>query len=530
MSEPRIPPIVHEVLRSPGQPLAEDVRAFYEPRFRHDFSRVRVHADGRAADSARAVGALAYTVGQDVVFGADRYDPASRAGRRLLAHELTHVVQQRQANADVQRLAADTSTDSAQEAEARRNGERVAAGQSVSVAVSAGPAVLYRQIGEPAGGCGVCWRDPRKVGDQAHLAIELEIELEYGAAHPQSLHPEFPLLSALGNAKPDVLLATPTGVAIAEIKPANPKGLEDGRKQLARDTRIFRSLFPKATIEYLTLPVLPTIFPNPNVEDPECALQTLHTRVVEPGLYQYFCVPPWSQLKTRCKCKKRREAEEAQKQAQAVALPVVTELYPELQQYRDAVNGQLRRERRVVAVGESLAIIVPRAAYIRLVGEPRMEKTLELIRFHGLDPRRNPVIGYHNLWVTLVGYYAAAEATVVAAPIALEGLGAGAAAASGETLAEVIPLFAEAAETVAKAAAVVLVVWVGARASEAKAFTTKQVDAVLAVPVAELAARGEGGALRLGSDVDYQGANYVVVGFAGARPRGAAPPAPAPGK
>jgi hypothetical protein len=89
------PPMVHEVLRSPGQPLDERTRAFMEPRFRHDFSRVRVHSDRRAAESARAVGALAYTVGQSVVFGDGQYVPGTRSGRHLLAHELTHVVQQR---------------------------------------------------------------------------------------------------------------------------------------------------------------------------------------------------------------------------------------------------------------------------------------------------------------------------------------------------------------------------------------------------------------------------------------------------
>jgi hypothetical protein len=62
-----VPPVVHEVLRSPGAPLDPSTRAFMEPRFGHDFSRVRVHADTRAAESARAVKARAYTVGRDVV-------------------------------------------------------------------------------------------------------------------------------------------------------------------------------------------------------------------------------------------------------------------------------------------------------------------------------------------------------------------------------------------------------------------------------------------------------------------------------
>ena len=88
-----VPPIVHEVLRSAGQPLDPDTRAFMERRFGHDFSRVRVHADSQAGESARAVSALAYTVGSAMVFDAGQYIPTSITGRRLLAHELVHVIQ-----------------------------------------------------------------------------------------------------------------------------------------------------------------------------------------------------------------------------------------------------------------------------------------------------------------------------------------------------------------------------------------------------------------------------------------------------
>lgn len=86
--------IVRETLRSPGQPLDPATRAFFEPRFGQDFSQVRVHTDAKAAESAWAVNALAYTAGRDIVFGTGRYAPATSEGRRLLAHELTHVVQQ----------------------------------------------------------------------------------------------------------------------------------------------------------------------------------------------------------------------------------------------------------------------------------------------------------------------------------------------------------------------------------------------------------------------------------------------------
>lgn len=88
------PPVVHRALAAPGRSLERAVRAPFEARFGHDLSRVRVHDDRLAAASARAVAAEAYTVGPHVVFAAGRYAPASAAGRRLLAHELAHVVQQ----------------------------------------------------------------------------------------------------------------------------------------------------------------------------------------------------------------------------------------------------------------------------------------------------------------------------------------------------------------------------------------------------------------------------------------------------
>jgi hypothetical protein len=89
-----VPSIVHEVMRSPGQPLDRDTRGVMETRFGHDFSRVRVHTDRRAEESARAVDAVAYTVGNDIAFDTGRYAPGTQQGRYLIAHELTHVAQQ----------------------------------------------------------------------------------------------------------------------------------------------------------------------------------------------------------------------------------------------------------------------------------------------------------------------------------------------------------------------------------------------------------------------------------------------------
>jgi Domain of unknown function (DUF4157) len=95
---PKLPPaapgIVNEVLSSSGQPLDAATRDLIGSRFGYDFSRVRIHTDARAAESARSVSALAYTVGTHLVFGPGQYQPATAAGLRLLAHELAHTIQQ----------------------------------------------------------------------------------------------------------------------------------------------------------------------------------------------------------------------------------------------------------------------------------------------------------------------------------------------------------------------------------------------------------------------------------------------------
>jgi len=103
------PPIVHDVMRSPGQTLPPATRGFMESRFGHDFSQVRVHTDAQAAESARAVNARAYTVGRDIAFGSGQYAPGSSTGQHLLAHELAHVMQQQSDNTRLQRSPDDTA-------------------------------------------------------------------------------------------------------------------------------------------------------------------------------------------------------------------------------------------------------------------------------------------------------------------------------------------------------------------------------------------------------------------------------------
>jgi hypothetical protein len=111
-----------------GTPLDREARAFMEPRFGRDFGHVRVHADGGAARSARAINAVAYTVGSDIVFGAGRYAPHTAEGRRLLAHELTHTIQQR----------------GGQQGE----GDAAMVGRSVAPGISSGAGGLVQRIGE----------------------------------------------------------------------------------------------------------------------------------------------------------------------------------------------------------------------------------------------------------------------------------------------------------------------------------------------------------------------------------------------
>lgn len=146
-----VPPIVHEVLRSPGQPLDTGTRAFFEPSFGHDFSDVRVHTDAKAAESAQAVHALAYTVGRNIVFDAGQYLPVTMVGQRLLAHELAHVVQQRDQSPTSLQTFSLGSSSSAAEREAQAASETVIAGGKVGSLNADSGQKLRRFVAEERG-------------------------------------------------------------------------------------------------------------------------------------------------------------------------------------------------------------------------------------------------------------------------------------------------------------------------------------------------------------------------------------------
>lgn len=121
------PSLVNEVLRSSGQPLDRSTREFMESRFEHDFSRVRVHTDSKAIEAAQSVNALAFTIGHNIAFDKGQYAPETLPGKRLLAHELTHVTQQHGNGEILQKFSTDAGDqDNVHEREAEQNAGDIA--------------------------------------------------------------------------------------------------------------------------------------------------------------------------------------------------------------------------------------------------------------------------------------------------------------------------------------------------------------------------------------------------------------------
>jgi hypothetical protein len=150
LEEERSP--VHDVVGSAGAPLDHDLREDMESRLGHDFSDVRVHTDGAADASAKAVNAHAYTVGSHIAFQRSAYDPSSTTGRTTLAHELTHVVQQRNGPVDGTPSAGGVSISDPSdrfEREAAATAERATAAPApVQTAAASTPQVQREAAGE----------------------------------------------------------------------------------------------------------------------------------------------------------------------------------------------------------------------------------------------------------------------------------------------------------------------------------------------------------------------------------------------
>jgi hypothetical protein len=172
--------IVHDVITSTGQPLGVSTRSFFESKFGYDFGKVRVHTDARAAESARKLNARAYATGQNIVFGSGEYDAETREGKRLLGHELAHVVQQSRRLISPQSIldrpgdGLERAADEAADGIFFRNVYH----EKIAPAIAASPATLIqRQIGTPA--------DPKIQG-----MFTILIEPESGRAEFRASGPE----------------------------------------------------------------------------------------------------------------------------------------------------------------------------------------------------------------------------------------------------------------------------------------------------------------------------------------------------
>jgi uncharacterized protein DUF4157 len=303
------PPIVHDVLREPGRELDAGTRAHFEPLFGKSFGDVRVHLDSRAARSADAVGAHAYAVGNHLVFGGGRYAPATEQGRELLAHELVHTIQQ--AGAPVPR--GEIPLDSAAtplEHEASRVADRVMNDASTQPSLrTSGPRLQGFNIGaDAAGGCGICYgegaegRGPALAGSAAHRTIQVAFMAKLALGKYRFA--EFPFSAPSDdNGALDLAVATPTGFSIGEIKPSNKKGEDDGVRDLDWYTTMIQSTYPGSTVEPLLESIPgPLPMPDPIALASGCPTQGLTTMLMRPGIFGYFCVPPFRQLRSLCSC------------------------------------------------------------------------------------------------------------------------------------------------------------------------------------------------------------------------------------
>ena len=327
--------LVQGVVRGGGSPLESGVRTEMEGHFGVSLDGVRVHTGAAAAVSARAVRAHAYTVGQHIVFSRGRYVPGSLGGRRLLAHEIAHTIQQRGARGSVQQLAIDPGgRSSAAEREADAAAERVLAGKSVAPLRHGQSAVQRFPVSnEPVGGCGVCSKEQygpgwqKKVGQRAHGIVQAAIKARNVLVQPelpitQEGSRKFPRTPGViknkrdqENGRLDIALPTPTGFAIAEIKPSTQAGEEAGLRDLEFYERIIGKRYPGATVDRLlvSIAVPPIPFPDRLARRAKCRPQFLTAMMMQPGLIGYFCAPSFSELRPTCSCRKPKKKDDKKK-------------------------------------------------------------------------------------------------------------------------------------------------------------------------------------------------------------------------
>ncbi len=275
-----VSPVLEEKIQDrmgKGQAMSIPERAMMESRFGQDFSQVRIHTDTAAARLNQALQARAFTVGNEIFFQKGEFRPGTREGRKLLAHELAHTLQQSQSSFHS----------------------------------------IQRSPGSPAGGCGICFGSPANAGTAVHSIVELEFETLYG---PDIVQTEFPLLPSTGddNGRLDLSVFTGNRVGIGEIKPANPRGLLQGDLDLMWYEDQLEALGFDVGRLNLPPPLLPIPFRDPLALN--CPAQELFVNPPVHGIYTYYCEPDFSVLRSRCRCgqpggrRVRQEQEQEQEQ------------------------------------------------------------------------------------------------------------------------------------------------------------------------------------------------------------------------
>jgi hypothetical protein len=253
----RVPAVVHDVLGSSGQPLTAETRAFFEPSFGRDFSGVRIHTDAKAVESAKAVGAAAFALGQNLVFGRGAYDPSTPQGRLLLGHELAHVAQVPVTGTTQQRSLALGRPDDRAERDADVAAHEMMMDRRPSRPEVASAGVLRRQLitplGQGGGFGGLMERDRRPPGDGSTLEQAASVpaaiqggwrriaELDTAAMSTANVDQRLAMLEALiraywtGNAEEEAIIrivrSTPLSQSTQTLRVLDDRTL-DGKRYL----------------------------------------------------------------------------------------------------------------------------------------------------------------------------------------------------------------------------------------------------------------------------------------------------------
>jgi hypothetical protein len=353
-------------VRGGGQHLPQSVRNFYEPRFDADFSGVRVHTDAYAAETAKSINARAFTVGNNIAFGAGQFAPESHEGRKLLAHELTHTIQQGATNISPSASTLNCPAEDRFITEQNQcstssvaHTKKIKGYDPILLGLNAQAFVQAQFVNEPNGGCGPC-DEAAITGTRLHSIVQNAFKQVYGrrviseGTFTLFEHQErIPASPTDSNGRLDLFQAirVPDGIEIkiGEIKPNNAKGLAEGDKDLnwykeqldliisdviVQDFPINSNI--RATVDFMSLAV-PEVTLSYIERGRNCPPQRVIIGGGKKGLYLYSCEPPGSQINDCCDQDRRSQERTSQArkekrytfQMQGAKTPEVVNLSPQ---------------------------------------------------------------------------------------------------------------------------------------------------------------------------------------------------------